>query len=103
MIISVSPATAPLWSWKHLVEYNQTNITEYPIHSHNDHDNNLTPLVIIVVGIVIIFAYLVFKECLEEGRQARSFSIAGMESALIHVMGKNPSSEDAARLLENKL
>eukprot|EP00092_Neocalanus_flemingeri_P046697 GFUD01052615.1.p1 GENE.GFUD01052615.1~~GFUD01052615.1.p1 ORF type:complete len:102 (-),score=15.11 GFUD01052615.1:164-469(-) len=101
MIISVSPAAASLWSWKHLVEYNQTNITEYPIYSHNDHDNNLTPLVIIVVGIVIIFAYLVFKECLEEGRQARS--IAGMESALTRVMGKHPSSEDAALLLENKL
>eukprot|EP00092_Neocalanus_flemingeri_P073926 GFUD01091322.1.p1 GENE.GFUD01091322.1~~GFUD01091322.1.p1 ORF type:complete len:119 (-),score=12.89 GFUD01091322.1:38-394(-) len=84
MIVSISPAAVSGWSWNAKVE-NNTIHSDDRNDVNSDYNDHIAPLVIVVVGILIIFIFTIFHECL---KYDGPISVAGLVAAVIERITK---------------
>ena len=67
--MSILPAP-PFWNWTRILEY-ERNITKHHTETHSDHDDDVTSIVIVGVGIVMMILMWILHKCSKEDRPRR--------------------------------
>ena len=62
--------TAPFWNWTRILEHERNN-TKHHFEIHSDHDDDVTSIVIVGVGIAMMIVMWIAHKCSKENREIR--------------------------------
>ena len=100
--------SAAFLNWTRLLSYKE-NITRHHIQIHDDHDDDITSLVVVCVGLAIMILMLVLHKCSQDDRSRSCSNFRRMDEDMIHVVDtlpppyEDPPSYDVAVQMEIEL
>ena len=72
-------------NWTRTLSYNK-DITRHHIRIHDDHDDDVTSLMIVCVGIVLMIVMLVLHKCSQDDRPVRCCNFRREDEDMIQVL-----------------
>ena len=77
--------SAAFLNWTRILSYSK-NITRHHIRLHDDHDDDITSLVVICVGLAIMIVMLVLHKCSQDDRSRSCSKFRRMDEDMINVV-----------------
>ena len=77
--------SAAFLNWTRILSYSK-NITRHHIRIHDDHDDDITSLVVICVGLAIMIVMLVLHKCSQDDRSRSCSNFRRMDEDMTHVV-----------------
>ena len=91
----------PFFNWTRILENNARNITTHHIEIHSDHDDDISSIVIVGVGIVMMIVMWILHKCSKEDRPVSCCKVQNdseHSDSVVHIAIARPSESTISGL-----